>query len=226
MRILLVQDAQDTIAKISKMLNTKEIVLDSCSFSQEAFDMCELYEYNLIILEQMLCTISGDNLVEQLRNKDIRTPILVISRSNDVEKKISALRKGADDFLVEPFNDKEFLARIKAVVRRSNGYSHNKLTSGNLEIDLSDQKVFYDGQMVSLTKKEYMILEFLFLKKGSTLNKDRFLNHLYSGSDEPEAKIIDVFICKLRKKLEAASGGKDFIKTDWGRGYYLADAEA
>ena len=182
------------------MLNTKEIILDSCSFSQEVFDMCQLYEYNLIILEQMLCTIPGDSLIEQLRAKNITTPILVISRSADIDKKINALRKGADDYMVEPFHDKEFLARIKAVVRRSNGYAHNKMKSGDLEIDLSEQKVYFDGNMVSLTKKEYMILEFLFLKKGSTLNKDRFLNHLYSGSDEPEAKIIDVFICKLRKK--------------------------
>lgn len=225
MRILLVEDSQDTTNQICKILNTKEIIIDPCSFAQEAFDMCSLYEYNLIILEQMLCTTSGDDLTEKLRDKGVKTPILAISRSNDINKKINALRKGADDYMIEPFNNQEFLARIKAVVRRSNGYAHNKLQAGNLEIDLSEQKVYYNKELISLTKKEYMILEFLFLKKGSTLNKDRFLNHLYSGGDEPEAKIIDVFICKLRKKLEDASGGNDYIKTDWGRGYYLSDSE-
>jgi two-component system cell cycle response regulator CtrA len=225
MRILLIEDSQETTDKICKLLNTKEIIIDSCDFAQKAFDMCSLYEYNLIILEQMLETVSGDNLTAQLREKGVKTPILIISRSTDIDKKISALRKGADDYIVQPFNTQEFLARIKAVVRRSNGYAHNKMKIGELEIDLSEQKVYYDGEMISLTKKEYLILEFLFLKKGSTLNKDRFLNHLYSLSDEPEAKIIDVFICKLRKKLEKASGGKNFIQTDWGRGYYINEYE-
>lgn len=225
MRILLVQDSKETTEKIANMLSAKEIILDSCSFAQEALDMCELYEYNLIISEQMICDIEKVCFVKQLREKNIKTPILVIARSHDIEKKINCLRQGADDFLIEPFNNNEFLARIKAIVRRSNGYSHNKMTSGPLGINLSEQKVYYDQKPVPLTKKEYLILEFLFLKKGSTLNKDRFLNHLYSHGDEPEAKIIDVFICKLRKKLEDVSGGQNFIGTEWGRGYYLVDME-
>jgi len=225
MRILLIENSLEAISKISNILKSKEIVIDSCTSTSDALRMCSTHEYNIIILQQSLKEIPGDVLVEQMRSSKINTPIFVISRENSVEKKISALRKGADDYLIEPFNIREFLARIKAVIRRTNGYSQNKMKNGDLEIDFTEQKAYYSGENISLTKKEYMILEFLFLKKGSTLDKNRFLNHLYGNDNEPEIKIIDVFICKLRKKLEDISGGINFIGTDWGRGYYLVDLE-
>ncbi|MCT4574836.1 MAG: response regulator transcription factor [Alphaproteobacteria bacterium] len=225
MRVLLVENYQTTIDKIKNLLNSKEIIIDTCGSKTEMLELCKLYEYNLIIIEQMLDSIDGDHLIEELRNDNIKTPVLAISKTENMSKRISALRKGADDFIVEPFDNQEFLARIKAIIRRANGYAQNKIKSGDLEINLSEQKAYFKGSAISLTKKEYMILEFLFLKKGSTLNKERFLNHLYSGNDEPEAKIIDVFICKLRRKIEKISGGESFIETDWGRGYYLLDKE-
>ena len=120
---------------------------------------------------------------------------------------------------------KELLARIQAVVRRSKGHSNSVIRTGDVEVNLDNQTVSVKGKALHLTGKEYGIMELLSLRKGSTLNKDQFLNHLYGGIDEPELKIIDVFICKLRKKLEKASGGKNYIETVWGRGYVLRDPD-
>lgn len=223
MKIALLSEDKDIIKIANSILISKSIVLNTCGISFNLQEKCLLGELDLIILEQKSNSNYNADIINKIRNKNIQTPILVVSKENDTDNKIASLRNGADDYLVLPFNDKEFLARIKAIIRRSNGYSHNVLKNGELTIDISRQQAFFGETQIELTKKEYMILEFLFMKKGITLNKDRFLNHLYYDNNEPEAKIIDVFICKLRKKLEIVSGGQEFIKTDWGRGYYLTD---
>ena len=132
---------------------------------------------------------------------------------------------GADDYLTKPFNRGELLARIQAVVRRSKGHSDSIIKTGDVEVNLDTQTVTVKDKPLHLTTKEYGIMELLSLRKGSTLNKDMFLDHLYGGIGEPELKIIDVFICKLRKKLEEASDGKNYIETVWGRGYVLRDPD-
>jgi two-component system cell cycle response regulator CtrA len=117
------------------------------------------------------------------------------------------------------------VARIHAIVRRSKGHSQSVIRTGKLAVNLDAKTVEVDGARVYLTGKEYAILELLSLRKGTTLTKDMFLNHLYGGMDEPELKIIDVFICKLRKKLSLACGGLHYIETVWGRGYVLCDPQ-
>ena len=132
---------------------------------------------------------------------------------------------GADDYLTKPFHKDEMVARIQAIVRRSKGHAQSVITTGDLLVNLDQKTVEVASQRVHLTGKEYQMLELLSLRKGTTLTKEMFLNHLYGGMDEPELKIIDVFICKLRKKLSLACGGDNYIETVWGRGYVLREAE-
>jgi len=113
--------------------------------------------------------------------------------------------------------------RIHAIVRRSKGHAQSVVQTGDLVVNLDTKTVEVNGQAAHLTGKEYQMLELLSLRKGTTVSKEMFLNNLYSGMDEPEIKIIDVFICKLRKKLANASSGKDYIETVWGRGYVLRE---
>ena len=118
------------------------------------------------------------------------------------------------------------MARIHAIVRRSRGHAQSVIQTSDLVVNLDTKTVEVNGARVHLTGKEYQMLELLSLRKGTTLNKEMFLNHLYGGIDEPEIKIIDVFICKLRKKLAGASNCKDYIETVWGRGYVLREPHA
>jgi two-component system, cell cycle response regulator CtrA len=130
---------------------------------------------------------------------------------------------GADDYLTKPFHKDELVARIHAIVRRAKGHAQSVIHTGDLVVNLDTKTVEVEGERVHLTGKEYQMLELLSLRKGTTLTKEMFLNHLYGGIDEPELKIIDVFICKLRKKLASATGGEHYIETVWGRGYVLRD---
>ena len=117
------------------------------------------------------------------------------------------------------------MARIHAIIRRSKGHSQSVIRTGKINVNLDAKTVDAGGKPVHLTGKEYQMLELLSLRKGTTLTKEMFLNHLYGGMDEPELKIIDVFICKLRKKLSEATDGVNYIETVWGRGYVLRDPE-
>jgi two-component system cell cycle response regulator CtrA len=153
----------------------------------------------------------------------VQTPILILSGLSGLDDKIKGLGVGADDYLTKPFDKRELIARIQAIVRRSKGHPDSIIQTGKLKVNLDARTVEVDGQPLHLTGKEYGILELLSLRKGTTLTKEMFLNHLYGGMDEPELKIIDVFVCKLRKKLSSATGGENYIETVWGRGYVLRD---
>ena len=160
-----------------------------------------------------------------MRSSKVETPVLILSGLTESDKKVKGLGTGADDYLTKPFNKDELIARIHAIVRRSKGHSESVIRTGVMSVNLDARTVEVDNKSVHLTGKEYGILELLSLRKGTTLTKDMFLNHLYNGMDEPELKIIDVFVCKLRKKLSTASGGDNYIHTVWGRGYVLRDPD-
>ena len=185
--------------------------------------MAKLYDYDLILLDLVLPDINGHVVLRQLRVARIDTPILILSGETDTENKMRGFCSGADDCLTKPFHREELIARIHAIIRRSKGHSQSIIKTGDIEVNLDGKTVEVRGNTVHLTGKEYQMLELLSLRKGTTLTKEMFLNHLYGGMDEPELKIIDVFICKLRKKLSEATGRENHIETVWARGYVLRD---
>ncbi len=225
MRILLVEDDSSTAKSIELMLKTESFVVDSTDLGEDGLEIGKLYDYDLIILDLMLPDIDGYEVLRRLRSARVTTPVLILSALTEPDSKVKGLGFGADDYLTKPFDKAELIARIHAIVRRSKGHSESVIRTGKLIVNLDTRTVEVNQQPLHLTGKEYGILELLSLRKGTTLTKEMFLNHLYGGMDEPELKIIDVFICKLRKKLSAATDGENYIETVWGRGYVLRDPE-
>ena len=223
MRVLLVEDDPTTQQSVRMMLESASMVVDTTDLGEDGLEISKLYDYDIIILDLMLPDIGGMEVLRRLRDSRIETPVLILSGLTGSENKVKGLGIGADDYLTKPFNKEELLARIQAIVRRSQGHSHSVIQTGMLTVNLDARTIEVNGQPIHLTGKEYGILELLTLRRGTTLTKEMFLNHLYGGMDEPELKIIDVFICKLRKKLANATGGETYIETVWGRGYVLRD---
>ena len=223
MRVLLVEDDSSTAKSIEMMLRSDGYVIDVTDLGEDGLEIGKLYDYDIIILDLMLPDIDGYEVLRRLRAARVRTPILILSGLCELDHKVKGLGYGADDYLTKPFHKRELIARIHAIVRRSKGHPDSVIRTGKLSVNLDARTVEVDKQPLYLTGKEYGILELLSLRKGTTLTKEMFLNHLYGGMDEPELKIIDVFVCKLRKKLAAATGGMNYIETVWGRGYVLRD---
>jgi two-component system cell cycle response regulator CtrA len=225
MRVLLVEDDPTTAKSIEMMLKSAGMVVDATHLGEDGLEIGKLYDYDIIILDLMLPDIDGMEVLRRLRDARVETPVLILSGLTEAEQKVKGLGTGADDYLTKPFNKDELIARIQAIVRRSKGHSQSVIETGQLSVNLDARTVEVNGLSVHLTGKEYGILELLSLRKGTTLTKAMFLSHLYGGMDEPELKIIDVFICKLRKKLVSATKGEHYIETVWGRGYVLRDPE-
>jgi two-component system cell cycle response regulator CtrA len=223
MRILLIEDDSATAKTLQNLLRSEGFVCDTTDLGEDGLEIGKLYEYDLILLDLVLPDMDGYEVLRRLRSAQVKTPILILSGLNDIDDKVKGLGFGADDYLTKPFNKVELLARIHAIVRRSRGHSESIIRTGRLSVNLQHRTASVDDQVLHLTGKEYAILELLSLRKGTTLTKEMFLNHLYNGIDEPELKIIDVFICKLRRKLAEALETDDYIETVWGRGYVLRD---
>ncbi|PPB80111.1 two-component system cell cycle response regulator CtrA [Albidovulum inexpectatum] len=223
MRILLVEDDPTTSRSIELMLTHANLNVYCTDLGEEGIDLAKLYDYDLILLDLNLPDMNGHDVLRQLRMSKVNTPILILTGTDDTESKVRSFGFGADDYLTKPFHREELIARIHAIIRRSKGHAQSIIRTGKIEVNLDAKTVEVEGKPVHLTGKEYQMLELLSLRKGTTLTKEMFLNHLYGGMDEPELKIIDVFICKLRKKLAQATGGENYIETVWGRGYVLRD---
>ncbi|WP_209503973.1 MULTISPECIES: response regulator transcription factor CtrA [unclassified Ruegeria] len=226
MRILLVEDDPTTSKSIELMLTHANLNVYATDLGEEGIDLAKLYDYDLILLDLNLPDMNGHEVLRQLRIARVETPILILSGADDTDSKIKGFGFGADDYLTKPFHREELVARIHAIIRRSKGHSQSIIHTGRVAVNLDAKTIEVDGKTVHLTGKEYQMLELLSLRKGTTLTKEMFLNHLYGGMDEPELKIIDVFICKLRKKLSNATGGENYIETVWGRGYVLRDPQS
>jgi two-component system, cell cycle response regulator CtrA len=225
MRVLLIEDDNVTAQGIELMLRAESFNVYTTDLGEEGVDLGKLYDYDIILLDLSLPDMNGFDVLKQLRVARVNTPIFILSGTSDVEAKVRGLGFGADDYMTKPFNKDELIARINAIVRRSKGHAQSVIKTGDITVNLDAKTVEVDSHRVHLTGKEYQMLELLSLRKGTTLTKEMFLNHLYGGMDEPELKIIDVFICKLRKKLAAATGGEHHIETVWGRGYVLRDPQ-
>lgn len=225
MRVLLVEDDPTTSKSIELMLTHANLNVYTTDMGEEGIDLAKLYDYDIILLDLGLPDMDGHDVLRQLRMARIDTPILILTGADDTESKIKGFGFGADDYLTKPFHREELVARIHAIIRRSKGHAQSVIRTGKITVNLDAKTVEAEGTPVHLTGKEYQMLELLSLRKGTTLTKEMFLNHLYGGMDEPELKIIDVFICKLRKKLSEATNGENYIETVWGRGYVLRDPE-
>jgi two-component system cell cycle response regulator CtrA len=225
MRVLLVEDDSAMAQSIETMLKSEGYICDTTDMGEDGLEIGKLYDYDIIILDLMLPDIDGYEVLRRMRAAKIDTPILILSGLSGLDDKLKGLGFGADDYLTKPFDKRELVARIQAIVRRSKGHSESIIRTGKIAVNLDARTVEVEGQPLHLTGKEYGILELLSLRKGTTLTKEMFLNHLYGGMDEPELKIIDVFVCKLRKKLANSTGGDNYIETVWGRGYMLRDPE-
>ena len=223
MRVLLVEDDFAISQSIETMLKKEGMIVDTTDLGEDGLEIGKLYDYDIIILDLMLPDMNGYEVLKNLRAAKVNTPVLILSGLSEPDKKVKGLGFGADDYLTKPFDKNELLARIHAVVRRSKGHSESIIVTGDVVVNLDTQTVTVCGKPLHLTGKEYGIMELLSLRKGSTLNKDQFLNHLYGGIDEPELKIIDVFLCKIRRKIEKITKTESYIQTVWGRGYILKD---
>ncbi|WP_377505331.1 response regulator transcription factor CtrA [Octadecabacter sp. R77987] len=225
MRVLLVEDDPTMSKSIELMLTHANLNVYATDLGEEGIDLAKLYDYDLILLDINLPDMNGHEVLRQLRLARIDTPILILSGDDGTESKLKGFGFGADDYMTKPFHREELVARIHAIIRRSKGHAQSIIKTGQIGVNLDAKTVEVGGQPVHLTGKEYQMFELLSLRKGTTLTKEMFLNHLYGGMDEPELKIIDVFICKLRKKLSVATGGDNYIETVWGRGYVLRDPQ-
>ena len=223
MRVLLIEDDSATAQSIELMLKSEGFNVYTTDLGEEGVDLGKIYDYDLILLDLNLPDMSGMDVLRTLRVGKINTPIMILSGTSEIDTKVKTLGGGADDYMTKPFHKDELIARIHAVIRRSKGHAQSVIKTGEILVNLDAKTVEVGGMRVHLTGKEYQMLELLSLRKGTTLTKEMFLNHLYGGMDEPEVKIIDVFICKLRKKL-AQAGADSLIGTVWGRGYVLRDA--
>ncbi|MCY4034874.1 MAG: response regulator transcription factor [Hyphomicrobiales bacterium] len=223
MRILFIEDNPETVRSVELMLKSEGVHLHTARLGEEGIELGKLYEYDLILLDLNLPDINGEEVLKTLRRNKISTPVLVLSGVNGVDTKVNCLSIGADDYMTKPFHKAELIARIYAIVRRSTGHAESVIRTGRLEVKIDTKTASVEGRQIPLTGKEFQMLELLSMRKGITMTKDMFLNYLYGGMDEPELKIIDVFMCKLRKKIAAATGGESYIGTVWGRGYVLRD---
>src|SRR3984885_3636160 len=224
MRVLLIEDDSATAQSIESMLKSESFNVYTTDLGEEGIDLGKIYDYDIILLDLNLPDMSGLEVLRSLRVSKVKTPILILTGLAGIEDKVRGLGFGADDYLTKPFPKEELVARIPPTGRGSKGHAQSVIQTGDLAVNLDTKTVEVNGARVHLTGKEYQILELLSLRKGMTLSKEMFLNHLYGDMDEPDAKIIDVFICKLRKKLAGASGGNEFIETLWSRGYTLSES--
>jgi two-component system, cell cycle response regulator CtrA len=222
MRALLAQHDIVSAHKISQLLRNHGFIVDQAEDGEETVDMARHYDYDVVVLDMTLSDMAGVDVVRRMRTARIETPVLILSEMSSPQARVKALSAGADDVISKPFDRDELIARLQTIVRRSRGFSQAFIAVGPLKLNLQNREVMVCDRAVHLTGKEYAILELLALRKGICQSKDAILNHLYGGTDEPEAKIIDVFVCKLRKKI-AQAGAPELIGTVWGRGYILRD---
>jgi two-component system cell cycle response regulator CtrA len=220
MRVLLVEDDTVVARGVALGLKGASMIVDTADTGDEALELARLYDYDIIILDLMLPDMEGYEVVRRLRASRVETPVLILSGLTRPQAKVRGFGMGADDYITKPFDQQELVARIQAIVRRAKGFSQPTLSVGPLTLNLGSREVVVEGRSVHLTGKEYAVLELLTLRKGVVLTKEAFLNHLYGGMDEPEVKIIDVFICKLRKNSTPTTFGR-INCTAWGRGCVL-----
>ena len=219
MRVLIIEDNDATAQQIELMLRARGFVTQVCDGGEEGIQLAKLYDFDAITVDLMLGDYPGVSAIRRIRAAGVRTPVVVVSHATR-ETAVDALNAGADDVLPKPFHIDELEARLHSVIRRARGHSEELISYGNTAIDIKSKRMLVNGRPVHLTGKQYLMLELLILRQGSTITPDAFMNHLYGGRDEPEANIVKVFLCKIRKILRAV-GSDIVIETVWGQGNVL-----
>lgn len=219
-RLLLVEDDRILSDALSRTLENAGFTVYVTAFGEDAIELARAYRFDIILLDLTLPDLPGQQVLHQLRHFRPDAPVIILSGESGVETKIEHFLDGADDYVTKPFHREELLVRIHAVLRRVRASAPECVEIGALTVDLVAHRAMVGDEVVPLTGKEYACLEFLAMRRGMTVTKEMFLSHLYGGRDEPEMKIIDVFICKIRRKL-AEAGLPQVIETVWGRGYMI-----
>jgi two-component system cell cycle response regulator CtrA len=222
MRLLMIENNAAVAKTLEAYCMAQGISPELTDTGEEGLELLRHYEFDLLILNLTLPDIDGSAVIRRVRAAGRTTPILALSAARNPRARVQAFAAGADDVVDQNIDPTELLARVRAIVRRSRGHSQSSLQIGAVTLDLEQHTVLANGTSVSLTGKEFGLLQLLMLRKNMVLTKDAILTQLYGGMDEPEVKIVDVFVCKIRKKL-AQAGLNDFVGTLWGRGYTVRD---
>ncbi|WP_448582518.1 response regulator transcription factor [Thermaurantiacus sp.] len=221
-RLLLVEDDRLLADVLARMLEGAGYTVYVTALGDDALELARAYRFDAVLLDLTLPDLPGQSVLKALRAGRADMPVIILSGENSLAVKLEGFEEGADDYIVKPFHPDELLARVHALIRRSRAAAPTLVELGPLSIDFGVRRASIQGVPVPLTGKEFQCLAFLAQRRGTTVTKEMFLAHLYGGEDEPEMKIIDVFICKLRRKL-AEAGCPPIIETVWGRGYTIAN---
>ena len=222
MRILLVQGHVAEAKTTTALLESSGGVVDHVRAGQDALTFLQTYDYDAVVLDRVLTDGEGADALRRFRAEGCAPPVLMVADCSTGKFRAHALRIGADDILPKPYDEDELLARVEAIVRRRHGFTQSILRVGPLAVDMGSRQVRIGSHPLAVTRKEFAILELLVLRKGRVIPKQSFLEHLYTGLDGPETRVIDVFVCNLRKKL-AAWGCGYLIDTVRGHGYIMRD---
>lgn len=218
MRLLVVEDEQAIRAQLCEFLGSQGFAVDQAADGREGLYFAEEYEYDLAIIDIGLPIMDGIELIKQARAKGKQYPILILTARGNWQDKVQGLEAGADDYLVKPFHNEELRARVNALIRRASGHASPKLEFGPVVIDTAAKSVALNGDPVELTSYEYNTLEYLAVHAGEAISKTVLTEHLYQQDFERDSNVIEVFIGRLRKKLDP-DGSLQLITTLRGRGY-------
>lgn len=220
MRVLLVEDETVLAGQIRDFLAGKGFAVDTAHNGTDGLFMAKEYALDAAIIDLGLPDFSGIELINRLRKAEITLPVLVLTARNRWQDKVEGLESGADDYLVKPFHYEELLARLNALIRRSAGQAHPVLSHDNIQLDTVAQEVFVSGEKLELTAYEYKVLEYLMMRKGELISKSVLTSHIYDEDFDRDSNVIEVFIGRLRKKLDP-DGTRKPIETLRGRGYRI-----
>ncbi|MCB1051145.1 MAG: response regulator transcription factor [Acidobacteria bacterium] len=219
MKLLLVEDSRRLQQTLKKGLTQLGFALDTAMDGEEGSFLAETGEYDVIVLDLMLPKRDGLSLLKGIRRQGIKSHVLILSAKDQVQDRIQGLEWGADDYLVKPFDFEELVARIRALLRRSYKHKNPWIELGSVRINLATQEVYYGEESISLTAKEFAVLEYLLLRKGRVVTRQAMIEHLYEGYGEIASNVLDVMVCNLRRKLGSDTGA--MIETKRGVGYVI-----
>jgi two-component system, OmpR family, response regulator len=215
MRLLVVEDETDLRSGLEQALREEGYAVDGAADGEEGIYKAENWDYDVIVLDVMLPKFNGWQILERIRKRK-KTPVLMLTARDAVRDRVHGLDLGADDYLVKPFNLTELLARVRSLIRRSANTPNPVLTLGPVAIDTAARTVALDHVPVTLTAREYALIEFLAFRRGKVVSRTELYNHLFAEEDDSLSNLLDVHVCNVRRKL-----GRDFIQTRRGHGYAI-----